>query len=1025
MDVTNSGVFTTDDNADITVTGQFTQDGTSTSSLGGNLTATAGMNFARAIALTGTDAVVLATGGASGQNIVLGTDTTTNITGSGQALTLNAGNLGNITINGHIGTADDVLGAITITNANLATFAGVVTAASFTQSLANTTTGATTFNSKVATTNNFAFTGRALTLNAADNSVGGAMTVTNSGVFTTADVANLTVTGDFEQIGTSAATSTVTLGADVTSTTGLVTFGKAVTLESTDLITITSGAGTGDNIAFLSTVTSNSNESLTLNAGADGSIQATGAVNLGTGNLTITDANNAFFSNQITAGRFTQAAGSGQTGLAEVLLSDSFAFTGEDLTINGWIDSDGSVTVTNAGTFTTLGNRYIIADQGFTQNGQGTSTIGGNITTTDTGISFATGVTIWINPIVMNTGAGAGNITFSSTLNGSTAGAQNLTLTAGTGDITFTGIAGGATRLGAVTINQAAGVTISQSFSAASFNQPNTTAGTGTFLLNGNLDTNVGAVTISSATVDLNANITTTAGGANGLVTINAGAGGVDLADTKTITTTAAGLGVTSGAIDINSVGSVNLVGNLVTTGALGDGTAPGTGVGATGGAVTIDTTASAATITLSDITTSGGAAAASSDANGGAAGTITLTTHADGVITLDNSKITAAGGALDGTGSQGAGADITFGNAVALTTGAATINTGATAGNIAFNSTLNSTSAGAQNLTLTAGTGNLTFSQAVGNTNALGAMLINSANQTLASSTINAANLVQTTGTLTTLTGNVTTTDSLGVDLTSTDIRLDGLTINTATGNGIVRMNGATRLDDDVIITRGTGAVTFTGTVDSQANETNNLTIDGANGATIAFQGNVGAGTNTRLGAVTIATASGVTVTDNKSFSAVSFEQQAGSGATVFGGTVNTSGQISGANTNGIDISTAGTVQFKDTVTTTGSGAVAISNAGTLTIDNDATFNLAGAFDQSGGGSVNLGANITTADAAIGFANAITLTNGVTIDTGCGCWHGDVWQHDQFGAHNADDHGRHGQCGVPERCKCGPQFCC
>jgi hypothetical protein len=82
-----------------------------------------------------------------------------------------------------------------------------------------------------------------------------------------------------------------------------------------------------------------------------------------------------------------------------------------------------------------------------------------------------------------------GAITFSDTLNG----AQSLTLTAGTGNISFSDVVGGAQngRLGAVTINQANNVTLSNAFSAASFSQASSTAGTGTFTLGGDLNTDM------------------------------------------------------------------------------------------------------------------------------------------------------------------------------------------------------------------------------------------------------------------------------------------------------------------------------------------------------------------------------------------------------------------------------------------------------------------------------------------------------------------------------------------------------
>ena len=46
----------------------------------------------------------------------------------------------------------------------------------------------------------------------------------------------------------------------------------------------------------------------------------------------------------------------------------------------------------------------------------------------------------------------AGNIVFSSTLNATTAGVEDLSLTAGTGNVTFTGAVGGSTALGDLTI---------------------------------------------------------------------------------------------------------------------------------------------------------------------------------------------------------------------------------------------------------------------------------------------------------------------------------------------------------------------------------------------------------------------------------------------------------------------------------------------------------------------------------------------------------------------------------------------
>ncbi|MFA5028881.1 MAG: hypothetical protein WC713_13500, partial [Candidatus Methylomirabilota bacterium] len=76
------------------------------------------------------------------------------------------------------------------------------------------------------------------------------------------------------------------------------------------------------------------------------------------------------------------------------------------------------------------------------------------------------------------TGAGAGDITFASTLDGG----QALTLTAGTGNVLVSGAVGGTTRLGAVTIAAAHDVTEAAGLTAAALTQ---TAGTGTTTLTG------------------------------------------------------------------------------------------------------------------------------------------------------------------------------------------------------------------------------------------------------------------------------------------------------------------------------------------------------------------------------------------------------------------------------------------------------------------------------------------------------------------------------------------------------------
>jgi len=114
------------------------------------------------------------------------------------------------------------------------------------------------------------------------------------------------------------------------------------------------------------------------------------------------------------------------------------AFTGNNLTVNQAVTAPGGMTVANAGVFTTAAAGDITAAGGFNQTGAGLSNLAGDITTTNTNIGFAGPITL-AGPVAMSTGAGAGNITFTGTVDGF----NDLTLNAGTGDINIEGEIGG------------------------------------------------------------------------------------------------------------------------------------------------------------------------------------------------------------------------------------------------------------------------------------------------------------------------------------------------------------------------------------------------------------------------------------------------------------------------------------------------------------------------------------------------------------------------------------------------------
>lgn len=202
----------------------------------------------------------------------------------------------------------------------------------------------------------------------------------------------------------------------------------------------------------------------------------------------------------------------------------------------------------------------IINSKGFVQQtGTGSVQLEGQIITTDDNVYFNGPVTIGTTANTtarIDTGSiGGGNITFNSTVRGTTGSAtptfENLTLNAGTGDILFNGQVGGAGfRLGVVTIQTARHVTTNVGFSAREISQ---LTGTGETRFNGFVQTNQpNGIDITSNYITFNGSIQTTN---NGKVRINnasdfqivAGSGAIN-ADGP-VTQTGAGLNLIGGDI--------------------------------------------------------------------------------------------------------------------------------------------------------------------------------------------------------------------------------------------------------------------------------------------------------------------------------------------------------------------------------------------------------------------------------------------------------------------------------------------
>ncbi|HTL68934.1 MAG TPA: hypothetical protein VL200_14820 [Lacunisphaera sp.] len=998
LTIAAAGDIFADSTVNLTATGGITTAGDVT-------TTNDNVTYNSATTLTGPVAINTGTG--------LGTIAFNSTLDGGQDLTLTAGT-GDITFTGAVGGTR--LGNVTIASANNVTASSTFSAATLTQSAG---AGTTTFNGAVDTNaaGGVSLTGNAQVLNAnLTTTNGGPVTFTNAGLLTL----NANVISDGAVTQNGAGSVTITGSRTISTTSDAVNFLRAVTLNgsgSTVAINTTS-SGTGGDITFQSTLdgtTAAPNaEDLTLTAGTAGNILFTGAV--GTtrlGDVTIASANNVTASSTFSAATLTQSAGTGTTtfnGATDTNAAGGISLTGTNLAVNNALTTTGTgpVTINESGTATFAIAGDINADGAVSITATGGISTAGDVTTTNDNVTFASATSL-AGPVVINTGAGPGNIAFNSTLTGS----QNLSLTAGTGDITFTG-AVGATRLGNVTINSAGNVTASSSFSASTITQ---SAGAGTTTFNGATDTNAtGGISLTGTNLAVNNTLTTTNTGpvtinesgtasfaaagditADGPVSITA-AGGISTAGDVTTTndnvtynsaTTLTGpvainTGSGVGTIAFNSTlgGGQNLnltagTGDITFTGAVG-GTRLGNITIANANNVTASSTFSAATITQSagtGTTTFNGAV--DTNAAGGVSLTgnaqvlnANLTTTTGGPVTFTNAGLLTLNANVisDGAVTQnGAGPVTITGSRTISTTSdnvdflrAVTLNgsgstvaintaTTGTGGNITFQSTLDATTAGAnaEDLSLTAGTaGNITFTGAVGTTR-LGDVTIASAKNVTASSTFSVATLTQSAGTgTTTFNGAVDTNAAGGVSLTGTN-----LVVNqplTTTNAGPVTISES-------------GTAGFPATGDINADGAVSITATGG----IATAGDV----TTTNDDITFASAT--VLTGNVALNA-------GSGNLSFSNTLN-GGYALQANATGATTfgGAVGGVTALTSLTTNTGGTTAI-NGGAVTTSGAQTYN-----DNVSIGTNN--ATLTTTNSAVAFAGTTTLNKNLTVTTASG----------------------------------------
>ncbi len=270
---------------------------------------------------------------------------------------------------------------------------------------------------------------------------------------------------------------------DIDTTDDNVTFASATTLGGN--VDIDTGTGAG-NILFSSTIDMATFD-LALDGGATGNITVAGAITNG-GDLTVRDGavqsyqamdldvlNILDAQTSVTLGDTVTMANAAtvainssgtivQTGAIVTATTVDLDAVGT-LAINNAIGTSGTVDIDSTAT-TTVGVNGDITAGGVVTFGAaktGTLTTSGDIDTTDDNIVFTQAVTLGGN-VDIDSGAGAGNVIFNNTLDGSSTYGQDLTITAGAGNVSFLGAVGtttpSTTELGDISIVSAANLTI-------------------------------------------------------------------------------------------------------------------------------------------------------------------------------------------------------------------------------------------------------------------------------------------------------------------------------------------------------------------------------------------------------------------------------------------------------------------------------------------------------------------------------------------------------------------------------------
>ncbi|ASG25239.1 filamentous hemagglutinin N-terminal domain-containing protein [Nitrospirillum viridazoti] len=761
---------------------------------------------------------------------------------------------------------------------------------------------------------------------------GGNTVITTAGPTTVVSATATSATGGGNDITITAATGNLTIGAISTNTASLN--GGTLTLTATNgsilarpgsgtnltgynaSLSSKSGIGTltdfasGAGAPIVTAVTNLTSLSAT-DAGSIINVKQTGNLTLGTGTNVTLGTNGSVYlqaTGNINASSGLPNVGTGNLALlagGTLTLPSAGVSTQGDLYLKGVTDVIATGATPRALTITADSLKFISGAAGGSVSL--TTTVGAldaELTGTTTAANLTVGNTGALSGLTLSTAKG--NITFTNDVGFTTTSVTasgttpTVSLTASTGDLTVgsSGISAGAT--GTVNLIATTGALAGEGGNAVTAGTLNLTS----------------LKAIGSASQSLSATAATLSATVTGTVLAN-GAGDYGIYLSAPGTLSLAGLTTADGVVSITGGGA-------------------GTTLTSTGGI----TAGNGHAITLSN----GGGAISVSGTMTGASLDATATTISVGAMTTSGTQNYTGNTTI--TGDLTASAVTVTGNLTLGGTGARTIDTHASNGDIDITGTVTGAS---HDLTLTAGTGAITLGGAASGMGALSATGATIATNGVAG------------------TGNQSYTGATTLGGTY------------STGSGTFTVTGAATLGGDTSVTTTNVAVGFTSTVDGG----HNLTIGSGTGA-VTLTGAVGG--TTRVGALTVNSTG--TTTFTSAVKAGSVTTNAGGTVVLTAGTVDATGIISlgdalvlvtDTTLTGSTVTLGGTVNGAHGLTVTGNAVInggigsttnltSVSVSGTTTL----SANVITTGTQTYTGATTLGANTTLTGATIGFGGTL-----------------------------------------------------